>query len=71
TASLASTPEQVAARERAALASGRLDRVAERWAERLLPLAKAPGAAPARPEESGRRAGQRRSLPASPAGHSA
>ncbi|MBF3046285.1 hypothetical protein HKT35_38735, partial [Pseudomonas aeruginosa] len=32
---LASTPEQVAARERAALASGRLDRVAERWAERL------------------------------------
>ncbi|HFK2208851.1 TPA: condensation domain-containing protein, partial [Pseudomonas aeruginosa] len=29
---LASTPEQVAARERAALASGRLDRVAERWA---------------------------------------
>ncbi|WP_043180052.1 hypothetical protein, partial [Pseudomonas aeruginosa] len=30
---LASTPEQVVARERAALASGRLDRVAERWAE--------------------------------------
>ncbi|MGC3292807.1 hypothetical protein ACPTFP_30665, partial [Pseudomonas aeruginosa] len=32
---LACTPEQVAARERAALASGRLDGVAERWAERL------------------------------------
>ncbi|WP_208531938.1 condensation domain-containing protein, partial [Pseudomonas aeruginosa] len=44
-AALASTPEQVAARERAALASGRLERVAERWAERLLPLAKAPAAA--------------------------
>lgn len=68
---LASTPEQVAARERAALASGRLDRVAERWAERLLPLAKAPGAAPARPEESGGRAGQRLALPVSAAVHAA
>ncbi|MCG3075958.1 condensation domain-containing protein, partial [Pseudomonas aeruginosa] len=58
-AALASTPEQVAARERAALASGRLERVAERWAERLLPLAKAPGAAAARREERGGRAGQR------------
>uniref|UniRef100_UPI003F58FDA7 sigma 54-interacting transcriptional regulator n=1 Tax=Pseudomonas aeruginosa TaxID=287 RepID=UPI003F58FDA7 len=68
---LASTPERVAARERAALASGRLDRVAERWAERLLPLAKAPGAAPARPEESGGRAGQRLALPVSAAVHAA
>ncbi|WP_202935408.1 hypothetical protein, partial [Klebsiella pneumoniae] len=53
------------------MASGRLDRVAERWAERLLPLAKAPGAAPARPEESGGRAGQRLALPVSAAVHAA
>ncbi|WP_207935205.1 condensation domain-containing protein, partial [Pseudomonas aeruginosa] len=70
-AALASTPEQVAARERAALASGRLERVAERWAERLLPLAKAPGAAAARREERGGRAGQRLALPVSAAAHAA
>ncbi|NDM57482.1 peptide synthetase, partial [Klebsiella pneumoniae] len=36
-----------------------------------MPLAKAPGAAPARPEESGGRAGQRLALPVSAAVHAA